>query len=187
MNLLGRFFGLRNETETRARLSTPSTPRAVARELADIVSETASDDTTLGTLLSIARLWRTREEGLADELVYLDAYAVEFSLDRVTMPESMRVRLREEFRDRLETLGVDMDACLDRRREYMQRIEADRLRAMRGSVMHGIASSIGHVFNLKLSSENPLLADTVGRRFLDRTEVLRSHLGDCVKAFTSGK
>lgn len=153
----------------------PATARIIARELAISVGQSVADTETLAKLRAIARLWRSREKGIPDELVYIDAYAVEFALDRVSMSEPLRVTLREEFREKLADLGVDSDAYLQRHRVYTASLDDNRRLAQRG-VVRGIAETVGETFTAGIGTDNALLAEAVGVRFIDRTEALRRYL-----------
>jgi hypothetical protein len=177
MTLFGRFLGRRGKPkEPAAPRAAPSTPRGIACQMADSVADAVADPGGLSTLMAIARLWRTPEERLPDELMALDTFAVEFALDQVLMSESLRVELREEFRAAIADNGVDVKAMLARHAPYAARIAADKQQAQSGAMMHSLADSVGAVFVQALGAENALLADAVGRRFIDNTEALREYL-----------
>ena len=180
MTLLGRLIGRRKPKETLAP-APATTSRAVARQLADSVIDTTEDPGPLATLHAIARLWRTRDEHLSAELLTLDVYAVGIALDHVRMTESMRVRLREELRSAMLEHDVDLDAMTDRHRQYDERLAADREIMLAGGSVRGIAASVGAVFTAALGGENALLADAVGRRFIDHSDALRGYLESAVK------
>jgi hypothetical protein len=50
-----------------------------------------------------------------------------------------------------------------------------------GGSVRGIAASVGAVFTAALGGENALLADAVGRRFIDHSDALRGYLESAVK------
>lgn len=187
MTLFGRFLGKRGKPKDPATpRSLATNPRGVARQMADSVTDAVADPAGLATLLAIARLWRTPTEGLADELMAVDAYAVECALDHVMMTESLRVELREEFRAAMEDHGVDMASVLARQRAYAARLLADKQQAQTGAMMHSIADSVGRVFTAALGAENELLADAVGRRFIDNTEALREYVEASLRVLGRG-
>lgn len=181
MKLLGRLIGRRPSQRTPETRTPTNTARAVALLLADTVMDSANDTADLTKLRALARLWRTHEELLHDELVALDTYAVEYALARVLMIEPLRVELREEFQAALASMDVDLETLRARHGDYAARLAADRRLALSGGSVRGIASSAGAVFTQALGGENALLADAVGRRFIDHTEALREYLEGAVK------
>ncbi len=177
MTLFGKWLGIRGRPKSAGTpREAPVTPRGVARQMAESIVDALADPAGLARLQAIARLWRTPEEPLPEELLALDAFAAEFALDHVMMSEALRTRIREEFRAALGDAGVDLAPVLARRRDYAARLAADKQRALEAALMHSIADSVGAVFMGALGAQNELLADAIGRRFLDNTEALREYV-----------
>jgi hypothetical protein len=174
------YIGPRTPRRRKADKTPHTTPSSVARELAINVGEAALDPRTLETLGGIARSWRGREAGLKDELFCLDAYSVEFAIERVAMPEGLRKELISEYRGKLADLGTDLEVYLLRARAYEERLAANQKLAKRG-VVRGISVTVGEEFNASLGTDNAFLADAVGRRFIDRSEGIREYIETSVR------
>jgi len=174
------YIGPRTPRRRKSDRNPHTTPKSVARELAINVGEAALDPRTLETLGGIARSWKAREAGLKDELFCLDAFSVEFAIERTAMPDGLRKELIKEYREKLADLGTDLEVYLLRARAYAEKLAANRKLAQSG-VVRGISVTVGDEFNAALGTDNAFLADAVGRRFIDRTEGLREYIETSVK------
>ena len=174
------YIGPRTPRRRKSDRNPHTTPRSVARELAINVGEAALDPRTLETLGGIARSWKSREAGLKDELFCLDAFSVEFAIERVAMPDGLRKELIKEYREKLADLGTDLEVYLLRARAYAARLAENRRLAQSG-VVRGISVTVGDEFNEALGTDNAFLSDAVGRRFIDRTEGIREYIETCVR------
>jgi hypothetical protein len=160
--------------------------RSIARELAISVGETALDPRTIDSLEGITLVPKAKETELRDELFCLDAYSVEFAIERVKiMPGQLRRELIAEYREKLGDLGADLDVYQARAEAYADRLSAELTLAQTG-VVRGISATVGEAFDAHLGTENALLADAVGRRFIGRTEVLKEYIETSVREMAAG-
>jgi hypothetical protein len=159
---------------------------SIARELAISVGETALDPRTIDGLEGITLVPKTQETELRDELFCLDAYSVEFAIERIkVMPGQLRRELIAEYREKLSDLGADLDVYTSRAQAYADRLSAE-LRLAQTGVVRGISATVGEAFDAHLGTDNALLADAVGRRFIGRTEVLKEYIEGSVREMAGG-
>lgn len=199
--LIGRLLGRRTPRRRRSDLVPGSQPGigaraprrregdpkphsslgSIAKELALHVGEGALDPRTIDRLEGITLVPKSLETALRDELFCLDAYSVEFAIERIKiMPGQLRKELLEEYREKLGDLGADLDVYVSRAEAYADRLAAE-LRLAQTGVVRGISATVGEAFDAHLGTDNALLADAVGRRFIDRTEKLKEYIEAAVR------
>jgi hypothetical protein len=159
---------------------------SIAKELAINVGEEALDPRTIETLDGITLVPKALQSGLRDELFCLDAFSVEFAIERVkVMPGKLRKELIAEYREKLADLGADLDVYETRAEAYADRLAAE-LRLAHSGVVRGISATVGEMFDAHLGTDNALLADAVGRRFIHRSEVIKEYVEDSVREMAAG-
>jgi hypothetical protein len=206
VRLIGRLLGRRTPKRRRSDLANGApgsigarTPRrrsgdptrhtslsSIAKELAINVGEEALDPRTIDTLDGITLVPKMLETALRDELFCLDAYSVEFAIERVkVMPGQLRKELIAEYREKLADLGADLDVYTSRAEAYADRLAAE-LRLAQTGVVRGISATVGEAFDAHLGTDNALLADAVGRRFIGRSEVIKEYVEAAVREMAGG-